>query len=688
MGRLFLFALATLTLNGVAGCGGDSESASASTPDVTTDSSAPPTDTALAPDEDARGSELPPDVVPPDATDVEVIPDSAPEDAGETGADDTTPDTREVEKPVEMGAIPLFADMFRPQNIDGSTLERWTVHGFCSPTKTDAGAFCLGGATPGHISTRLSTVGRQGLTLSYIRVPNVDGLFDEGEYFVAEWSADGQAPWHQLESSADTVGLPVSFELPPDAEGRPNLTLRFRIVADSDEGYENFWIDDVVVAATVPKCAGHEWTEQFDAPFDDVNGEFIGGSEIFRIVDHQGQLFATNTYWMDENNPWYGDGTQWGQILRKPSADAPWQEDYDLGEGVLRPEVLRSVTFTQQDPPVSMLLAATFRIQAGHYYIDVWTRDDGTGAWTLTTPHEGMAPADSHDISVRQLVVHSDTVTGLETLIVSVGTQGMLEGVYSPETLGGIAWGPLIPVGFNERAMGMSVANATVVVGGGNQLWHREDGVLPSYTMVHEMEDLVADGNLEPPMGTYRGMSTVPTPGAATESLIFDWAPDHLSPGTIYRMDPTADGYARVPETDIGDLLAAALGVPVWTSLCAYSRFLPVTHPTTGETLHIAGCLNVIGGDAYPFWTGGPGSGHYKGGVYFIRYPDAGYVLREVAGRHNGEDDPRDSVRALAVSPYGDGLYFGGHDSAGKISTNLAWMYSASLEDALETCAD
>ena len=44
----------------------------------------------------------------------------------------------------------------------------------------------------------------------------------------------------------------------------------------------------------------------------------------------------------------------------------------------------------------------------------------------------------------------------------------------------------------------------------------------------------------------------------------------------------------------------------------------------------------------------------------------------------------------MAVSPFAgdDQVYFGGHDSSGIISTNLAWMYSASLPEVLEVCAD
>ena len=175
-------------------------------------------------------------------------------------------------------------------------------------------------------------------------------------------------------------------------------------------------------------------------------------------------------------------------------------------------------------------------------------------------------------MSVRQLVVHIDSVTGQEKIILPVGTQGMLEGVYDPNVPGQIAWEPLIPVDYNERVMGMSIANGVVVVGAGNQIWHRVDGPDPRYERVHDMEDLVADDALRPPMGTYRGMSTIATPNADTESRIFSWVPDY-APGRS--PDPDGGSYRRVAETDIGDLLAADLGVPVWVSLAPIATSRP-----------------------------------------------------------------------------------------------------------------
>ena len=105
--------------------------------------------------------------------------------------------------------------------------------------------------------------------------------------------------------------------------------------------------------------------------------------------------------------------------------------------------------------------------------------------------------------------------------------------------------------------------------------------------------------------------------------MIFSWSPDYRPTGTIYRLDREERDYRRVAKTEIGDLLAADLGVPVWVSLCTYSYFLPVTHPDTGETKHLGGGLNTIIAGQYLTFTGSvDGVGIDKGGIFFIRHAD------------------------------------------------------------------
>ena len=127
----------------------------------------------------------------------------------------------------------------------------------------------------------------------------------------------------------------------------------------------------------------------------------------------------------------------------------------------------------------------------------------------------------------------------------------------------------------------------------------------------------------------------------------------------------------------------------MWVSLCTYSYFLPVTDPETGAIKHLGGCLNSISGGQYPLWSGENGAGLYRGGIYFIRHEDGAYTLREVAGRHNGVDEPRDSVRAMALRlSQAISTSTSVVDSSGVISTDMAWMYSAPLRDVLQICAE
>ena len=164
-----------------------------------------------------------------------------------------------------MGAVPLFVDRFQPGNINGPTLERWTMQGSCTTSADNSGinlgAYCLGAATPSHLQTSFNTTGYSNIRLSYGRLPNLDGAFEDGERFVAEWSADGSAPWHLIEESTATEFAGVSFELPEDASGHPDFTLRFSVEADGVGGSELFWMDNVVVTGDVPQCVDHQWKE-------------------------------------------------------------------------------------------------------------------------------------------------------------------------------------------------------------------------------------------------------------------------------------------------------------------------------------------------------------------------------------------------------------------------------------------
>lgn len=436
-----------------------------------------------------------------------------------------------------------------------------------------------------------------------------------------------------------------------------------------------------------PKEPG--WERSYASGKTDVNGQFLGGSEIFHIESHKGKLYAATSYWMDENNTYYSEGkrNQWAQVLVKDSKNSPWREDYDTGDdrGVLRPEVLQSVTFTKRTPDVNLLILATYRMDRTKYYVDIMVRNDATGKWIKTTPHSGPKVPDSHDFSVRAMRVYTDRVTREERIFVTVGIQGVLSGVYDPKAPGWIRWYPLHPVKFSERALSMCEANNSLVIGAGDAVWRRKDGPSPSYSIVHDLRDLV-DKPVEPAIGGIRGMTTIDNPNGPGDSLLFLWsnADAKGACGSMYRLDPGNGGYSRHEDVRLAPVIQKEMNVHPTFILGSYSYVQPVRNPVTRRINHLIGLYVQMqhGEHSYPTWH--PNK-IYMGGLFAIRDSNGQYTVNEVNGRHNGSDNPLTAVRAIKPSPFRNDtdVYFGGHDCAFKMSTGFAWMYKAPLRTVL-----
>jgi hypothetical protein len=437
-----------------------------------------------------------------------------------------------------------------------------------------------------------------------------------------------------------------------------------------------------------PKEPG--WERSYASGKTDVNGQFLGGSEIFHIESHKGKLFAATSYWMDENNTYYSKGkrNQWAQVLVKDSKNSPWREDYDTGDdrGVLRPEILQSVTFTKPNPDVNLLFLATYRKDGTKYYVDIMVRNDATGKWIKTTPHSGPKLPDDHDFSVRAMRVYTDRVTREERIFVTVGIQGVLSGVYDPTVPGWIRWYPLHPVKFSERALSICEANNSLVIGAGDAVWRRKDGRSPSYSIVHDLRDLV-DRPVDPAIGGIRGMTTIDNPNGPGDSLLFLWsnADAKGACGSMYRLDPDGrGGYNRHEDVRLASVVQEELGVYPSFILGSYSYVQPVRNPVTRHINHLVGLYVQLqhGKHSYPTWSD---KKIYMGGLFAIRDEKGRYTINEVNGRHNGSDTPLTAVRAIEPSPFRNDtdVYFGGHDCAFRRSTDFAWMYKAPLRTVL-----
>jgi hypothetical protein len=467
----------------------------------------------------------------------------------------------------------------------------------------------------------------------------------------------------------------------------------------SDQAFIKKWITDQQLARLSSKLEGlarptgkpalrSPWVRSFSSGGEDVNGEFLGGSEVHHLVGHKGKLYAATGYWMDENNPYYSQGKnkQWAQVLVKERKDAPWKEAYDTGDdqGVLRPEILKSVVFRRPHPDVNLLFLATYRTDHDTYYVDVMVRNDATGKWIKTTPHSGPKTSDPHDVSVRAMRVYTDRITHEERMYLTIGSKGVLSGVYDPKVKGWIRWRPFHPVPFSNRALSICEANRSLVIGAGDAVWRRKDGASPEYEEIHHFRDL-DDRPVNPAIGGIRGMTTIKNPKGTGHSLLLFWTnPGRIGArGSIYRLDPDRKGgYTRHEDVRLAPVFREEMGVTATFFLGAYSYFQPLRNPATGQTEHLVGLYVQLGlgKHSYPTWNK-----IYKGGLYAIRDHKGRYRIHEVNGRHNGVDTPMTAVRAIEPSPFpGDtDVYFGGHDCAGNMSTDFAWIYKAPLRTAL-----
>jgi len=439
------------------------------------------------------------------------------------------------------------------------------------------------------------------------------------------------------------------------------------------------------------------WEQSYQAGYTDSKGKYAGGSEIMHLVGHKGKLYAAAGYWEDSRNIWYGGkdpNTGWGQILRLDKPGGKWEVDLDLGPQHLRPEILKSVTFTTDGKgnplmePVQLLITSTYW-GSGKGGITFFVRGDSTGKWESNKIISGDTGKRGEDNSVRAIRVYRDKVTGIDRIFISIGLLGIYSGVYDPEAPGKIRWDKKSESGpVESRPLAIIEANNSLLFSSGKRVYRRNDGRSPTYTVVQDLSDLLS-GKVNQSVGGIRGLSAIPNPKGAGESLLFAFAEGNRTRGCIYRLDPDGKGgYARTQEICLDRLMSDYLnGNPVYFVLPAYNDIFPVVDPSTKETVHLIGFESWIGGNRYPTWRTDANGGFYAGAMYAIRDRNGKYRLTEVNGPSDDCKPVLVALRAFTLSPFGqdngDTIYFGGFDANNRISHDTAWIFSTSLENAL-----
>jgi hypothetical protein len=451
--------------------------------------------------------------------------------------------------------------------------------------------------------------------------------------------------------------------------------------------------------SNVDKPVEQEWQQSYQAGYMDSSGYYAGGSEILHLVGHKAKLYAANGYWMDSRNIWYGGtdrNTGWAQILRLDSYGGKWEVDLEMGPRHLRSEILKRVTFTTDktgkilDEPVNILIACANSQRPGGSAITFFVRNDKTGNWVRTKILSNLRQK-GESVSVRDMHVYRDKVTGIDRIFVTIGILGIFSGVYDPDQPGGIKWNQeseSSPV--KIRPLAIIEANSSLLFSSGKYIYRRNDGQKPTYDIIQDLSDIFP-GKIKSAVGGIRGLTALPNPAGAGDSLLFVLGEGGRSRGCIYRLDPDGKGgYAREQEICLDSVISKYLdGNPVYYVLAAYNDILAVVDPTTRETVHIIGLEAWIGGHRFPIPKNQskPAGGFYSGAMYAIRDHHGNYRLNEVNGPAGASKLDLVAPRAYTISPFKNHdkkvIYFGGYDCNYFPSKDTAWVFSTSIKNAL-----
>ena len=443
-------------------------------------------------------------------------------------------------------------------------------------------------------------------------------------------------------------------------------------------------------SASDPGWKFTKWVHSYKAGHKDKNGHYMGGSQMMHLVPYKGKLFAGLSYWQDSRNYMYGSGDRrigWGQILRLDSAKGKWEVDYEMGPYWLRPETLKVVTFRTDKKgrrltrPVTFMLTCNYAGSGGNVTVHSFTRNDKNGKWEEAKIY--TAPRAGHEaFSVRAILVHRDKVTGIDRAFLTIGTRGIISGVYDPSVKGDIRWDKQLEKGpLPIRPLAIVEANGDLFFPTGHYIFRRIDGPKPSYEPILDMTD-IDPGKVESPVGGIRGLTTIANPNGKGDSMIFLWSPrGGMFRGDIYRLDrEAANRYSRHKEVAIADVISKHLGgTPVYFVLGAYNAFMPIRF--AGETEHIFGFETVIKHGRHSHFQPNPNgkSSYYRGGMFAIRSKDQTYRIAEVKGKGGTKqcEFPLVATVAYAVSPFRNekAVYFCGLDPNSQDSTNYAWIY-------------
>jgi hypothetical protein len=405
----------------------------------------------------------------------------------------------------------------------------------------------------------------------------------------------------------------------------------------------------------------------YQAGTRDLDGRFMGGTEIMHLAAHAGRLYAaTSTLWDQPGE----DPAVGAQVLVLDRPGGAWRVEYEFEARNWRMSLV-SLTFTGDrhgralPEPVPMLLAAP---SDGQGHAAIHSRDERTGTWTRMV----LAAQSPRTASVRSLCHHRDTVTGIEHVFAGALPGGLFRGGYDASVPGGIHWDDTPELsGYKGRPMAFAVCEGALHVAIKPHLYRRVDGEAPRWEKVYTLPEEVARIS-----SGLRGLTSVPHPSGPGECLL---AALEGPQARIVRLDPR-EGYRETAELDVLQFLGTQWDRRPGYAIAAYDDMTPVPLPGGAGTALLIG-IEATHSTQHETH---PKDGWEPSGKYLIRYPDQRYALRHIVDPSLAPMPPLVSTRTILRSPFEpQTVYFGGYDPNSMPAHNTGWVFSAPLDVAL-----
>jgi len=431
----------------------------------------------------------------------------------------------------------------------------------------------------------------------------------------------------------------------------------------------------------------------------DVNGNFMGGTEMRLLCQHKGKLFGGIETWMDTVGTGSPDPYIGAQILRLDAPTGQWQLDKHFNtirnnpqpgqrslfrnEGVV---ALESIIFRNDSlgnplsQPDTLLIAACRDFNG---IASVYTRNDLTGAWTETV----IAPSISTKATIRSLSIYRDKMTNADLAFAGCLPQGLIAGVYDNTLPGKIRWrtaeitadttniGVAGSGSWQGRPMAFTECNGALYCAAAPIVLRRNDGNFPTWTEVVRYPLVATPGG----SSGLRGITAVANPTGAGQSLI---AAMEGGNGVMARTTPSGSlPFPVVTELNImTNLTTAWASIPPAISaayvVIANSEMTRVEDPMNGDS-----CL-IITIQHHPALS-------RDDAFYYIRRQNGAtinYQLMRIDNTILTTPIVLNSTRACQLSPFtsdsSNYIYFGGYDADNNPTHNAAYVLRTSVMNA------